>query len=63
MNTEQSMATHLDLHRQAVAHAAYCKAEKRGFAPGFDKQDWAEAEGEILSRIFSGTESNRQFDL
>jgi len=30
-----------------VAVAAYHKAEKRGFAPGHDLQDWIDAEKEI----------------
>ena len=61
MNTEQS--TGIYLHQQSIAHAAYYKAEKRGFSPGFDEQDWAEAETELLSRIFGGAESSLAFDL
>ena len=30
-----------------VATAAYHRAEKRGFAPGYDMQDWLDAEAEI----------------
>ena len=30
-----------------IAVAAYHKAEKRGFSPGNELQDWAEAEKEI----------------
>jgi len=30
-----------------IATAAYHKAERRGFAPGSESQDWAEAEQEI----------------
>ncbi|MCK6488177.1 MAG: DUF2934 domain-containing protein [Planctomycetes bacterium] len=33
-----------------VAEAAYYRAEKRGFAPGNDLQDWVEAESEIASK-------------
>lgn len=36
-----------------VAIAAYHKAEKRGFAPGNELQDWAEAEKEI-SKLLLG---------
>jgi len=32
-----------------VAVAAYHKAEKRGFAPGHDLQDWIDAEKEIAA--------------
>lgn len=35
-----------------IAVAAYHKAEKRGFAPGHELQDWAEAEKEIDKLVF-----------
>lgn len=34
-----------------VAQAAYFRAERRGFAPGGELQDWAEAEAEVLRLI------------
>ena len=34
-----------------IARAAYCRAEKRGFAPGGELQDWIEAEAEVLQLI------------
>jgi hypothetical protein len=34
-----------------VARAAYFRAEKRGFAPGSELQDWVEAEAEVLRLI------------
>ncbi len=34
-----------------IAHAAYFRAEKRGFAPGYELQDWAEAEAEVKRLI------------
>ena len=34
--------------KDAIAKAAYYKAEKRGFEPGFERQDWMEAEMEFL---------------
>lgn len=34
--------------RRRIAEAAYYKAEKRGFLPGNDYQDWLEAETEVL---------------
>ena len=34
-----------------VALAAYFRAEKRGFAPGCELQDWVEAEAEVLRLI------------
>ena len=37
-----------------VAQAAYFRAEKRGFAPGCELQDWVEAEAEVLRLIGGG---------
>ncbi len=34
-----------------IAQAAYFRAEKRGFAPGCELQDWIEAEAEVLRLI------------
>ncbi|MBE0626254.1 MAG: DUF2934 domain-containing protein [Burkholderiales bacterium] len=36
-----------------VAQAAYFRAEKRGFAPGCEVQDWITAEAEVLRLIGS----------
>jgi hypothetical protein len=33
--------------QRRIAEAAYRRAERRGFAPGNDVQDWLEAEKEI----------------
>jgi hypothetical protein len=33
--------------RRLIAEAAYYRAEKRGFAPGAEEQDWCEAEREV----------------
>jgi sterol desaturase/sphingolipid hydroxylase (fatty acid hydroxylase superfamily) len=37
--------------RAMIAEAAYFRAEKRGFAPGYESLDWLEAEREIQSRL------------
>ena len=37
-----------------IAIAAYHKAEQRGFAPGGELQDWAEAEKEVDELLMSG---------
>jgi hypothetical protein len=37
---------------EKVAEAAYYKAEKRGFAPGFEIEDWLEAEMEVKADFF-----------
>lgn len=34
-----------------IAQAAYFRAEKRGFAPGYELQDWVEAEVEVKRLI------------
>ena len=33
--------------RQRIAEAAYYRAERRGFAPGYEERDWLEAESEM----------------
>ena len=37
-----------------IAEAAYYKAEKRNFYPGYELDDWLEAEKEILSMVYIG---------
>jgi Protein of unknown function (DUF2934) len=37
--------------RRMIELAAYYRAEKRGFAPGLETQDWCEAEAEVLARM------------
>ncbi len=32
-----------------IAECAYYRAEKRGFIPGYEMEDWYEAEEEILT--------------
>jgi len=39
--------------QRLVERAAYFRAEKRGFARGFELQDWVEAEAEVLRLIGS----------
>ena len=36
-----------------IATAAYYRAERRGFSPGRELEDWLEAEREISSRKYS----------
>jgi hypothetical protein len=36
-----------------IEKAAYYKAEARNFAPGFEAQDWAEAEREVDAMLSS----------
>jgi hypothetical protein len=39
--------------RRLIAQAAYFRAERRGFAPGRELQDWLEAEAEIERSVDS----------
>jgi hypothetical protein len=43
----QSSAEQSPEQRQRIAEAAYHKAERRGFAPGYEERDWLEAESEM----------------
>jgi hypothetical protein len=37
--------------RRQIAEAAYYRAQRRGFAPGREEQDWIEAEAEVMTRL------------
>jgi hypothetical protein len=37
-----------------IAHAAYLRAEKRGFAPGREVDDWLAAEAEFVAAFGAG---------
>ena len=37
--------------QRLVAEAAYFRAQRRGFAPGYELQDWVEAEAEVKRLI------------
>ncbi len=37
--------------QQLIAKAAYYRAEKRGFTPGHELQDWLEAESEVSKML------------
>jgi DUF2934 family protein len=34
-----------------IQESAYYKAEARGFSPGYEEQDWLEAEAEMKARL------------
>ena len=40
-----------------IAEAAFYRAEKRGFAPGHEVEDWLEAESEVDARLMHAIES------
>jgi hypothetical protein len=37
-----------------IAEAAYYRAERRGFAPGGEIEDWLAAEAEVIARAGAG---------
>lgn len=45
-----------DGKRARIAELAYLKAEKRGFAAGYDMDDWLEAEQEINNPLHHGSQ-------
>ena len=36
---------------EMIAEAAYYRAQKRGFAPGLEAEDWRDAEAEVMERL------------
>jgi hypothetical protein len=40
-----------DQVRELIAQAAYERARKRGFAPGYELEDWFEAEAEVMTKL------------
>jgi DUF2934 family protein len=46
------MVPHIHEDRNAsIAEAAYFIAERRGFAPGHELEDWVQAENEVDARL------------
>lgn len=37
--------------RRLIAEAAYYRALRRGFVPGYAVEDWIEAEAEVMTRL------------
>lgn len=37
--------------RKLIAEAAYYRAKQRGFAPGYEVEDWVQAEAEVKERV------------
>jgi len=42
-----------------IAEAAYFRAEKRGFRPGHETEDWLEAEAEVDARLLRSESAPR----
>jgi hypothetical protein len=36
---------------EMIAEAAYYRAQKRGFTPGLEADDWVQAEAEVMERV------------
>ena len=49
--TNPASEEQLSVRRQRIAEAAYYKAERRGFAPGFEERDWLAAESEMDAEL------------
>lgn len=47
---EYSAMTEEEL-RERIAERAYYRAEQRGFAPGYEQEDWIEAEKEVRGEL------------
>ena len=43
-----------DLRRGLIAQAAYYRAERRGFEPGHEAEDWLAAESEVDTALMLG---------
>jgi hypothetical protein len=43
-----------EARRAMIAQAAYLRAERRGFAPGGDLEDWMAAEAEVVALLRAG---------
>ncbi len=37
--------------KRLTAEAAYFRAQERGFAPGYELEDWVQAEAEVRQRL------------
>lgn len=46
-----TLAKDSSAYRELVALAAYYRAERRGFAPGGEVEDWLDAEREVAARL------------
>jgi hypothetical protein len=49
-----------EARRAMIAEAAYLRAERRGFAPGFEVEDWLAAEAEVDALLAAGSGSAPQ---
>jgi hypothetical protein len=40
--------------KRLIAEAAYYRAKQRGFKPGYELEDWIQAEAEVRQRLDAG---------
>jgi len=57
--TAMSFSRFVDPEQRAalIAEAAFFRAEKRGFAPGHEVEDWLAAESDVDARLMRATET------
>jgi hypothetical protein len=48
-----------DLRTALIAEAAFFRAERRGFEPGHEMEDWLQAEAEVDARLMHGESALR----
>ena len=49
--TAVPVTSQIQVHHASIAEAAYFRAERRGFAPGHELEDWLAAEDEVEQRL------------
>ena len=49
MSEHETSIIHIPITDEMIAVAAYYKAQKRGFIPGFEMEDWVEAKKELYN--------------
>ena len=47
VSVQPNVAVSDELRRTMISEAAYLRAEQRGFASGYELEDWLAAEGEV----------------
>jgi DUF2934 family protein len=47
---DKTMPSAAELY-EMIAEAAYYRAQKRGFTPGAEAEDWLHAETEVIERV------------
>jgi len=48
----RALVYHHENRQASIAEAAYFRSERRGFAPGYELEDWLAAEEEVDQRLF-----------